>query len=97
MTKTLTVGDARKFTAKFFDLDGILADPDTVTFEVKHPDGTIDIYSNSSITKEEDGVYSKEILFQESGNWSIEWEGSGNISKVANSRFYVKPQIIVSE
>lgn len=88
------VGDARKFTATFLDLSGNEADPDTVTLEVRAPSGAIVTYAGNDIVNEQIGVYSKIVSFDEVGEWSIEWQGSGAIQKVANFSFYVKPQLI---
>ena len=88
------VGDAKKFSAKFFNLFGVQTDPDTVTLEVKDPEGTVTLFTLVDLVKESDGYYSKIVSFDSPGNWYIEWQSTGAVQKVAYSRIYVKPQKI---
>lgn len=67
-----TLGQTVPLTGTFVDVDGNLTDPTTVTLTVTSPTGITSLppVSNPSI-----GIYTGEIVVDETGIWYWQWEG----------------------
>lgn len=93
MTTTVRdVGDRERFTVTFTDLNGNAADPTTITFKVREPDGSTTTVatsdSPSQITNSSTGVYYYDFTYSQEGRHFFEWVGEGNlIAAVASERY----------
>jgi hypothetical protein len=72
-------GDVETVTATFTDENGDLTDPTTITLKVMDPSGNTNTYtySGGTITKDDVGVYSKDLTWDEPGEWTGEWISTG--------------------
>lgn len=84
-------GDLLRVTAQFTDPDGDPTDPDTVTFltlcggeEASYVHGT-----DSEVTKTETGTYVALIDLDQTGNWWIRVEATGDGQAAAEHRIRV--------
>lgn len=74
-----------------FTVDGAATDPTTVTLTVTSPSGTATVYTYaaSEITKSSTGVYTKDVVCSEAGDWSYLWEGTGSASDAVSGTWTV--------
>jgi hypothetical protein len=79
-----TVGDQVRLEATFRDEDGDLADPTTVTGEIRTPD---QVDAALSIVRESLGVYYALFTVAQNGLHEYRIEGAGAIIAAAESQF----------
>ena len=78
--------------ATFRDLDGVLADPDTVTVTVEDPDGVQSSPAASNVTV---GVYQVPVTMDVSGWWKVRVVGvTGGMSAVCEILCCAKPSAL---
>lgn len=89
MANTYDVGDRVKITGTFKQ-DDVVGDPAIIRFLYKDPSGTTvtRIYPDG-ITREEEGIYSSEILCSASGFWHYRMDDGGN-NVASENQFQVK-------
>lgn len=77
--RTFLEGTRVRVTATFVDFDGTVVDPDTVTFSVKDPAGTVTVYSypSSEVAKISTGVYTYTAVPNQTGVWRVRTDGDG--------------------
>jgi len=86
-------GDEVRFSCTFKDLNGNAVDPTTVVFKIKDPSSNVTTYTygtDSEVVKDSTGNYHVDYVVDESGTWSVRWEGSGNISAAGEQKIYVR-------
>ncbi len=74
------VGQQAKLRATFADINGVLADPTTVTFRIKAPDGTVTTYVygvNMQLVKSATGDYYVAWTWTSAGVWLYSFTGEG--------------------
>lgn len=91
-----------------FTLNGVAADPGSVTLAVTDPLGATSTYTYASaqITKASTGVYWKEIPVSTAGEWTYLWTGTSPVSDANHGTFtvletnlghlYATPQMVKS-
>lgn len=85
-------GDVETVIATFRDENGTLVDPSTVTLKVLDPSGNTDTYTYSaSITRDSLGVFSKDLTWDEPGEWHGEWISTGTGAGVEKFQRRVTP------
>lgn len=67
-------------------------DPDTVTLEVRRPDDTVTTYTGSQLTRVSEGVYTFDVLTDQSGPWVYNWIGSGNLDVATGDTYFTVAQ-----
>ncbi len=85
------VGDKVRLKATFTNIDEDAINPDTVTFRVKKPDGTVTVYSdpvNSST-----GVFYKDLTVDAAGIWTYKVIGTGAVA-VEEATFLVEATVL---
>lgn len=85
-------GDVVRATGSFTG-GGAAIDPDSVSFRVKAPDGTVTVYvylTDAELVKEATGVYHVDVDANANGEWFYRWESSGLGQAAAEGRFIVK-------
>lgn len=95
MARTWKVGDIAVVRCTFRDLDSVLADPTTVTLDVKFTDADADTYSYPlTVTRVSTGVYQKAVTLTTAGVVLFEWQAGGDVVAVASMSLPVAPQVI---
>ena len=94
------IGDEVYLTAAFTDENGDPADPTTVTFRSRKPDGTVTTYVygiDAQVEYLSLGNYAVTLSVDLAGTWFYRWEGSDdpaaaeeNIFTVRRSEFYAQ-------
>lgn len=92
-TAVSDIGDARRLSVTFTDLAGTAADPDTVTLEVRAPDGTLTSYvhgTDAEVVKDSTGNYHADLEFAQAGRHMVRWIGEGTVDAVDASEVHVR-------
>lgn len=81
-------GDAVRLTATFA-VAGSETDPTTVTLKVKDPSKNTDTYTlaTGGVTKSATGVYYRDVVLDEGGEWFYRWEGTGTCMAAGEGHF----------
>lgn len=87
MTESYDIGDMRTFTGTFTDVSGTLANPSTVTVEIREPDGNLATPAPSSATT---GIWTVDYEFTQSGRHVIRFQGDGAINSAQETEVYIK-------
>lgn len=78
-TAAYDIGDLRRLSVAFKDINGAAADPTTVTFRMRKPDGTVTTYvfgTDSELVKDSVGNYHVDWTFALAGRHVWRFEGS---------------------
>lgn len=89
---TFDLGDRFKATVTFTDDNGTAADPTTVTFTVRQPDGTDTDYvygTASEVTKTATGAYKLLLTASSAGLWAVRVKGTGTVVAADEGLFAV--------
>jgi uncharacterized NAD-dependent epimerase/dehydratase family protein len=74
-------GTELRLNVSFYDTDGVLVDPTTVTFKVRcEATGQITTYvygTDAEVGKTSTGLYYADTTPDRGGRWSIRWETTG--------------------
>lgn len=75
-----------------FTVSGTLTDPSTITLKTRAPDGTTNTYTYASaqITKDSAGIYHKDVLVDQAGNWGFRFEGTGTAAGAKEGDLHVR-------
>jgi hypothetical protein len=88
-------GDLVRVTGVFKDINGTLVDPTTVTLKVMDPSGNIDTYtyaaSPNEIIRLSIGTFYRDVNADESGEWRLEWQSTGDAQGSQLTQFVVEP------
>jgi hypothetical protein len=78
---TFQVGDQLTLQSTFVSLDGVNADPTTITLKVCDPGGTITTYTyaGGDVTKFATGIYRYRLSITLPGRWLYKWLGAGAV------------------
>ena len=76
-----------------FKVDGTLTDPTTVALEVREPSGTTTTYTyaNATVSKENTGIYFKDVVLNTEGVWKAYMVGTGTCRASDLEPVQVKP------
>jgi len=91
------LGQTERLRVEFTDFSGDPIDPATVTLRILKPDGTLVTYDSSSgVTNdptptEGDGVFYRDTLMDQVGDWQIRWESTGGLNPVTQYVVGVRP------
>jgi uncharacterized protein YfaS (alpha-2-macroglobulin family) len=68
------------------------ADPTDISLTITRPDGSEDSYAYSAATVERDalGVYSVDVVLDETGRWLWRWAGTGDVTGAAAGEILVR-------
>ncbi len=77
---------------------GALADPTTVSLEVRPPGSTVTTYTyaGGQITKASTGVYFYDLTLNESGRWYYRWLSTGTPAVVEEDELIVDRSLVNS-
>lgn len=85
-------GDLVRFSTEF-KISGSYVNPQYLQLRVRFPSGAISDYyytpTGSSLTKEFDGKFYKDVFVTESGQWWYYWIGSGTVFGADEDDFMV--------
>jgi hypothetical protein len=75
----IIVGSSRKLRCTF-DIDGTNTDPTTITLVVMDPQKNSNsyTYAGGDVTREAQGIFSRNHPFPLEGRWRWRWVGTGN-------------------
>lgn len=88
------LGATIRLQGAFSDLTSTPADPTGVSLLIKAPDGTITtlVYlTDSSLVRDDVGIYHVDFTANQDGCYCYRWEGSGAVSAVDERKFTVLP------
>jgi len=97
---TYDVGDRRKLCCEIRNEDGDLADPTTVTFKIKAPDGEVTVYvldTDAELVRDSTGTYHVYWDITLNGTYWWRFEASGNIGAAEEAAFKARTPHVVSE
>lgn len=80
-----------RFTASFFDQDGIGVDPTTVTFRTKSPCGVEASYTygtDANVLRASLGNYTADFTVDTAGRWHYRWQTTGTGTVTANEGMF---------
>jgi hypothetical protein len=88
---TVPYGKRCTFRAQFKDAAGALADPTTVRWKVRAPDGTETLYADDAPETEHPsaGIYTFTFTPSTPGSWVIRVEGLGDVEDAADFPIHV--------
>lgn len=87
------VGETVRISVTFTDSDGTPTDPDTVTLNIRNPDGDLQpvTYNPGDIVRDSVGLYRYDIAPADVGGyWHYRWEGDGTVEAAQEESFYVR-------
>lgn len=90
-TPAYDIGDLRRLSVTFSDIDGTEADPTTVTFKMREPDGTETIYAygtDAELVKDGVGRYHVDWTLTQAGRHVVRWEGTGVVATAEQVELY---------
>ncbi len=93
MTCSFDIGDSRRFSVAFTDVDGIAADPTGISFKLVEPDGTETNYvyvTDAELVKDSTGNYHVDITFSQPGRHIIRFNGTGDVVSAEQSEVYIR-------
>jgi hypothetical protein len=93
MTTSYDIGDKKRFSAAFTDINDAAADPTTVTVRIREPDGTVTAYiygTDVEVVKSAVGNYYVDVTFDQSGRHQVRWEGVGALVTAEQTEVYVR-------
>lgn len=94
MAGTYDTNDEVRLSAEFRNNSGVLADPSSVTFKIKLPDGTITSYVygvDVSVVKDSVGLFHMDFnVSDDTGIFFYRVEGGGSLRAASESKFTVK-------
>lgn len=96
MSDVYDIGDQVRVTTTFTDLAGVVADPSTVTCDVKTPRGVSTAYvygTDASLTKTSTGIYNLDLDLTEAGTWAWKFNGSGSLKAADQGRISVRKSL----
>jgi hypothetical protein len=77
------VGDTVRVKAEFTQSE-VPTDPDTISLQIKNPEGTTLLYSYAAAEITRDvtttGTYYKDIFLDDLGKWMYRFQGSGTVT-----------------
>jgi hypothetical protein len=85
-------GDVVVLSAAFTDLLNVPIDPDTVTFKVKAPDGSVTTFvfgTDLELVKDSVGNYHVDVSVNLDGHWRYRFESTGIGQAAEESSFYI--------
>lgn len=93
MTDSYDIGDSRRFSVAFTDINGAAADPSAIAFKMVEPDGTETSYvygTDSELVKDSLGNYHVDWVFSKAGRHIIRFEGTGAVTAAEQDEVYVR-------
>jgi hypothetical protein len=78
-------GQVQRFTATFRTASGVLTDPDALTWRIKDPSGTVDVYVHGTApesVRSSVGVFTLTITLDAAGEWWPRVEATGAVAAV---------------
>lgn len=91
-TSAYDIGDYRRLIGTFTDIAGDAADPTTITFKMREPDGTETSYVygvDGECVKSSTGVYYVDWSFDQAGRHVARWYGTGVLVASTEKEYYV--------
>jgi MarR-like DNA-binding transcriptional regulator SgrR of sgrS sRNA len=92
-TAAYDIGDTRRLQTTFKGIDGVNADPTTVTFELQKPDGTLTTYiylTDAELVKSTTGIYYVDWPFTVSGRHKVHWNGTGAVATAEPTEIHIR-------
>ena len=92
-TASYDIGDQRRLTVTFTDINDTAADPTGVTFVMVAPDGTQTSYiylTDSELVKEGVGVYYVDFAITQRGRHAYRFAGTGAVVAAEAGEFYAR-------
>ncbi|MBL4763501.1 MAG: hypothetical protein JKY93_12495 [Gammaproteobacteria bacterium] len=92
MTETFNIGDLHRASITFSGLDGAPADPTTISFLMREPDGEITTFiygTDAELVKDSTGRYHVDFTYQQSGRHFLKWTGTGAVELAESVETYV--------
>ena len=94
---SITVGDVEQISVRFYDSDGQLADPGSVTLDVVTPLGTTTSYTygvSVALERQSRGWYTLDQTATMKGHWKYTWTATGGIVDTLLGSFDVDPNVV---
>ena len=91
------VGDMRRITASFTDIDGDPIDSSGLTISIENPSGDTTAYVygvDEEVIRDSLGVYHIDTLLDEAGIWRYNVTSTGAVAAVEEGSFNVSSNII---
>jgi hypothetical protein len=90
MALNVKLGSRVRASCTFADSAGI-ADPSTIVFQVKAPNGAIQswTYGASGMVRDSTGAYHYDLTPTAAGAWKVKWVASGTVVAVDEASFQV--------
>lgn len=90
------IGDVVRVRGTLTDASDVAVDPSTVSVKVRPPTGSTLTYTYAlaTVTKEETGIYYKDISVTESGKWYYQFVSTGTGQAMDEGAFVVKSSAI---
>ncbi len=92
VTAAYDVGDQRRLGVTFTDSAGTLADPTTVTLDMREPDGVVTAWTVTAgqIVKDSTGKYRADWTIAKEGRHVFKWKGTGVVETAEEGEFYAR-------
>lgn len=82
------LGTQVELRSAFTASDGVTPiDPDEVTLLIRDPAGTVTTYDIGDLTHVSEGVFTFDVLVDQSGPWIYNFTGSGNIEVSSGDQY----------
>lgn len=92
----INVGDVRRLTGVFQDVNDVNTDPATITVKVNDGTTTITyVYGvDSDVIRDSVGTYHIDVALTNSGRWRYQWVGVGTVDAVEEDYFDVAASVL---
>lgn len=91
------VGDLARVTGTFTDVNGDVADPDTLTFSYENPQGTVTSYvylTNAELVRQSEGIFYVDVSMTLVGDYHYRWIATGSGQGAQGGVFRVRPNFV---
>ena len=92
-TQSYDIGDNRRFSVNFTDIDADDADPTVATIIIKQPDGVDITYvydTDVELVKDSVGNYHADFTFTQSGRHQVRFTGTGALTSAEQIDVYIR-------
>ena len=95
---TYDIGDQVRATGTFTDIDGIAADPTTITFTYRIDEGTpvaLVYGTDLAVKRSGTGVYYVDLTIATAGTYFMRWAGTGTTIAAGEDYFEVRKSRVI--
>ncbi len=87
------IGDLRRLSVLFKDLNDVATDPTTIIFKIREPDGVLTTFTfgvDAELVKVATGSYHLDFAITKTGRHAWRFEGTGSLQAAEGAEFFAR-------